>query len=207
MSGGAIPLNGVAAVVTLPDALKFVAGSARVDGQPVAARRRRRRADVPAGNTAAAFEHTVTFAADATAADTSRDREGARDVRSGRQTPAHAGGVDHGRRAGHGEVAEPANVTVVEVTAKRTLTPRRPFEIPALEDAKIPAFDTAWLATQTAEPAIVWPLPDANPAGAGDVGRGEAPPGPARCAHRRRSIRSTRSASTAPTSTASTALR
>ena len=57
----------------------------------------------------------------------------------------------------------PANVTVVEVTAKRTLTPRRPFEIPALEDVKIPAFDAAWLAHQSAEPAIVWPLSDANP--------------------------------------------
>ncbi len=49
------------------------------------------------------------------------------------------------------------------MTAKHTLTPRRPFEIPALEDLKIPAFDLAWLAKQSAEPAIVWPLPGANP--------------------------------------------
>ena len=35
MSGGAIPLNGVAAVVTLPDTLRFVADSARIDGEPL----------------------------------------------------------------------------------------------------------------------------------------------------------------------------
>ena len=162
LSGGAIPLNGVAAVVTLPDALKFVADSARVDGQPVALADDDGALTFRLGNTTAVFEHTVTFAADATDARTSATAKGLAmfEVDGKRlRTPVVSTTVGAPVTAS----AEPANVTVVEVTAKRTLTPRRPFEIPALEDVKIPAFDAAWLSTQTAEPAIVWPLPDANP--------------------------------------------
>ncbi len=156
MSGGAIPLNGVAAVVTLPDALTFVADSARVDG---AARSRLADDDgaltFRLGNTAAAFEHTSRLRrksadvhAPATAkalamfeVDGKRLRTPVVSSTVGASVPARAESSDVPANA-------PANVTVVEVTAKRTLTPRRPFEIPALEDAKIPAFDAAWLAHQ-----------------------------------------------------------
>ncbi len=72
LSGGAIPLNGVAAVVTLPDALKFVADSARVDGQPVAVADDDGALTFRLGNTAAAFERIVTFAADVAVADARR---------------------------------------------------------------------------------------------------------------------------------------
>ena len=164
LSGGAIPLGGATAVVMLPAALRYVAGSARLDGAPIepTADSDDGALTFRIGDTNGPFARALSFAAAA------RDGSPNGTVKAlamfqvdGKRlrTPVVATTV-----APNGPASGAANnVTVVEVTAKHALTPRRPFEIPELADAKVPTFDAAWLATQSPEPDIVWPPPDANP--------------------------------------------
>ncbi len=170
-SGAGITLSGVTAVVTLPDSAHYVADSARLDGNAIAADGTPDDGALTfrLGDTTAASTHTLTFAADIAgdaSAPTTVKALAMFDVDGKHlRTPVAATTVDLSSTTTTSPAVadDSGNVTVVEVTAQRTLTARRPFEIPQLMDAKLPAFDLTWLANQTPEPAIVWPLADANP--------------------------------------------
>ncbi|HEY6598481.1 MAG TPA: hypothetical protein VIZ30_04185, partial [Pseudomonadales bacterium] len=168
----AVALSGITAVVTLPDGVRYIADSARLDGAPIAAGGSPNDGTLSfrLGDTNGTFARALTLDADVAVEAPATVKALAMFDADGKheRTPVAAATVDAKVSASVQPVAqvEPpmsTNMTVVEVTQQRTLTARRPFEIPEVADPKLPMFDMAWLANQTGEPAIVWPLPDANP--------------------------------------------
>ncbi|MDH3643721.1 MAG: hypothetical protein OES38_16575, partial [Gammaproteobacteria bacterium] len=70
-----------------------------------------------------------------------------------------------------GEVFEPTRGTqrsdsgaaLMEVTVDQALTEHSAYEIPDVDDGKAPAFDHVWIAGETVDNALVWPMADYNP--------------------------------------------
>ncbi len=137
LSSGAIPLGAITAVVTLPDGLKFLADSARLDGTPIATTDVDGALTFRLGDSQAAFAHSLTFAADDIEGRAATVKALAMFEVDGKRlrTPVVSYTVNSIPSAAG---VHDGNITVVEVTAKRTLIPQTTLRNTAVGGRKNP---------------------------------------------------------------------